>query len=201
MRSNGHLKGGSVSDPVIGAAGDGNGRFHPRIAIISLHTSPRDQPGTGDSGGMNVYVLEVADRLAEQGVAVDVFTRGHGEAAPQVEELAPRSRLIHVPAGPSAPLAKEDLPGVLPEFLEGILTFAADDHPGEHSPYDVVHSHYWLSGWVGSRAKQIWGVPHVASFHTLARVKNRALATGDRPEPPARLAGEQRVIEGADRIL
>jgi D-inositol-3-phosphate glycosyltransferase len=150
---------------------------------------------------MNVYVLEVADRLAEQGLAVDIFTRGHGETALQVEELAPRSRLIHVPAGPSAALAKEDLPGVLPEFLDGVVTFAAEDHPGEHSPYDVVHSHYWLSGWVGSRAKQIWGAPHVASFHTLARVKNGTLATGDRPEPPARLAGEQRVIEGADRIL
>src|SRR5947209_3518261 len=84
-----------------------------RVAVISVHTSPRDQPGTGDSGGMNVYVLEVADRLAEQGVAVDIFTRGPGRrgagaaSGPEVEELAPRSRLIHVPAGPSAPVAKE----------------------------------------------------------------------------------------------
>jgi D-inositol-3-phosphate glycosyltransferase len=175
-----------------------------RVAIISLHTSPGDQPGTGDSGGMNVYVLSVARRLAEQGIAVDVFTRDRGDGAPEVERLGSGNRLIRVQAGPIAPVAKEDLPSLLPDFLGGMLTRAAIDDPADarkHSPYDVVHSHYWLSGWVGSRAKQIWGVPHVASFHTLGKVKNSVLAAGDRAEPPVRLAGEQRVVDRADRIL
>ncbi|CAN5321252.1 D-inositol-3-phosphate glycosyltransferase [soil metagenome] len=175
-----------------------------RVAMISLHTSPRDQPGTGDSGGMNVYILSVAERLAEQGIAVDVFTRCRGEGASQVEDLAPGSRLIRVQAGPCAPVPKEELPRLLPDFLGGILTHAAVDDPRDarnHPPYDVVHSHYWLSGWVGARAKEIWGVPHVTSFHTLGKVKNGALAEGDRPEPPHRVAGEQGIVRAADRIL
>lgn len=175
-----------------------------RVAVISLHTSPRDQPGSGDSGGMNVYVLSVARRLAEQGVEVDVFTRSRGDGSPAIESLSPGARLVQVQAGPDAPLPKEDLPAVLPEFLDGVVSLAAneaDAAPHRHHPYDVVHSHYWLSGWVGSRAKEIWGVPHVTSFHTLGKVKNYSLARGDRPEPPVRLAGEERVVHGADRIL
>ncbi len=175
-----------------------------RVAVLSLHTSPRDQPGIGDSGGMNVYVLSVAKRLAEQGIAVDVYTRCHGSGAPEVEEFAPGSRLIQVQAGPCAPVPKEDLPGLLPEFLTGVLARAEETHdadPHRHSPYDVVHSHYWLSGWVGERAKEIWGAPSVASFHTLGKVKNEHMGIGDRPEPPVRLSGERKVIRGADRIL
>ena len=170
--------------------------------MISVHTSPNDQPGTGDAGGMNVYILSVAKRLSEQGIAVDVFTRNGGTASPDVEALAPGSRLIRVPAGPRRPVNKEDLPGLLPTFLGGVLTHAAaDDAHGEHSPYDIVHSHYWLSGWVGTHAKQIWGAPHVASFHTLGKVKNSSLGEGHRPEPTTRLSGEQRVVSAADRIL
>ena len=173
-----------------------------RVAVISLHTSPLDQPGIGDSGGMNVYVLSVAERLAEQGIAVDIYTRCHGENAPQVEELGEGTKLIHIQAGPCAPVPKDKLPQILPRFLDGVVAHAqGDDGSHWHSPYDVVHSHYWLSGWVGNRAKEIWGVPHVTSFHTLGKVKNSALPPGDDPEPPARLAGERRVISGADRIL
>jgi D-inositol-3-phosphate glycosyltransferase len=173
-----------------------------RVAVISLHTSPLDQPGMGDSGGMNVYVLSVAERLAEQGIAVDIYSRCHGENAPQVEHLGSGTRLIHVQAGPCAPLPKESLPSILPRFLDGVLEHAATDGEAHrHSPYDVVHSHYWLSGWVGARTKEIWGVPHVTSFHTLGRVKNAALPDGCDPEPPARLAGERGVISAADRIL
>ena len=173
-----------------------------RVAVISLHTSPRDQPGTGDSGGMNVYISSVAPRLADRGIEMDVFTRCRGDGAPEIEEIADGARLIRVQAGPCAPVAKGDLPRYLPAFLDGILERASRD-PAErrHSPYDVVHSHYWLSGWVGSRAKEIWGAPHVASFHTLAKVKNDSLGDGEDPEPPVRLAGEQRVIRVADRIL
>src|SRR5436190_20649770 len=202
MRSNRHMKGGSVTDPAMGA--DGNGRSHPRIAIISLHTSPRDQPGTGDSGGMNVYILEVADRLSKQGVVVDIFTRHQG-VGPDVEHLAAGARLLQVPAGPRGPVPKEELPSLLPQFLDGVLSMAAADPAGplggRSAPYDVVHSHYWLSGWVGERAKEIWRAPLVASFHTLGKVKNFTLALDDRPEPASRLHGEEQVIRGADRIL
>ncbi len=173
-----------------------------RVAVISVHTSPSEQPGTGDAGGMNVYILSVARLLAEQGIAVDVFTRSRSADSPDVELLAPGSRLIRVPAGPRRPVKKDDLPHLLPTFLGGVLAHAAGDHHhGGHSPYDVVHSHYWLSGWVGTHAKEIWGAPHVASFHTLGKVKNSAMAAGDGAEPPVRLRGEQRVVRRADRIL
>jgi D-inositol-3-phosphate glycosyltransferase len=165
--------------------------------MLSLHTSPLDQPGTGDSGGMNVYIREVAERLAAQGVRVDVFTRCNGRGGPTVSEVWPGSRLIQVKAGPCAPLAKGDLPAVLPAFLGGVL----DRQRHEGAGYDVVHSHYWLSGWVGDSAKEIWGVPLVASFHTLGKVKNRSLGLGEGPEPDYRLSGERYVIERADRIL
>jgi D-inositol-3-phosphate glycosyltransferase len=178
------------------------GRDPARVAIISLHTSPRDQPGAGDSGGMNVYILSVAKRLAAQGIAVDIFTRHRGGTVPEVEEIGPDSRIIQVQAGPRGPVPKEELPEVLPAFLGGILERAAREHEAHrHSPYDVVHSHYWLSGWVGNRAKEIWGAPLVASFHTLGRVKNASPAATGAPEPPVRLFGEQRVIRGADRIV
>jgi D-inositol-3-phosphate glycosyltransferase len=184
-----------------GSGTNGNGRRGARVAVISLHTSPRDQPGTGDSGGMNVYILEVAERLARQGVAVDIFTRSQGRGR-FVDEVAPGARLIQVSAGPYGPLPKEQLTTVLPEFLDGVLSIADANAPGGgRAPYDVVHSHYWLSGWVGERAKEIWGAPLVASFHTLGKVKNFTLALDDRPEPATRLDGEERVIRGADRIL
>ena len=173
-----------------------------RVAMISLHTSPKDQPGTGDAGGMNVYILSVARRLAEQGIAVDVFTRCAGREVPEVEAISPGSRVIQIQAGPCAPVSKEELPSLVSAFAGGVVEHAARDQgPHSHSPYDVVHSHYWLSGWVGAMAKTIWGVPHVASFHTLAKVKNEALAPGDRPEPSERLRGELRVVRGADRIV
>jgi len=182
-----------------------SGPDRARVAVLSLHTSPRDQPGTGDSGGMNVYILEVAARLAQQGIAVDVFTRAHGQNGSRIEQIAPGARLVQVVAGPEKPLPKERLPEVLPAFLRGVLDHAIADGNGSPAhaqrPYDVVHSHYWLSGWVGERTKEIWGAPLVASFHTLGKVKNYALAVDDRPEPTDRLTGEERVIRGADRIL
>jgi D-inositol-3-phosphate glycosyltransferase len=169
----------------------------PRVAVLSFHTSPQDQPGTGDSGGMNVYVREVAERVAEQGVDVDVFTRCAGRGVPTVEELGPGNRLIQVQAGPCAPVDKQDLSHLVPGFLSGVL----ERQQAEGARYDVVHSHYWLSGWVGDRMKEIWGVPLVASFHTLGKVKNRSLARDEGPEPESRLEGEARVVADADRIL
>jgi D-inositol-3-phosphate glycosyltransferase len=169
----------------------------PRVAVVSLHTSPLDQPGAGDSGGMNVFIRAAAERLAATGADVDVFTRCRGRAGPEVVELGGGSRLVQVKAGPCAPVPKDELPRYLPEFLGGVL----HRQRAEGTRYDVVHAHYWLSGWVGRSTKEIWGVPLVASFHTLGKVKNYSLARGELPEPPARLAGEERVIAEADRLV
>lgn len=164
---------------------------------MSVHTSPVDQPGTGDSGGMNVYIREVAERLAARGAEVDIFTRDRGCDGPIIRETSPGTRVIRVKAGPCAPVPKAELPRYLPAFLGSVLQLARR----EGRRYDVVHSHYWLSGWVGSSARRIWGVPFVTSFHTLGKVKNYSLARGESPEPGIRLAGEERVIRAADRIL
>ncbi len=168
----------------------------PRVAVMSVHTSPMDQPGSGDSGGMNVYIRAVTERLAS-GVEVDLFTRCRGGDTHDVREIAPGIRVVSVKAGPCNPVPKSVLPRFLPEFLGGVLRIAREDGRG----YDIVHSHYWLSGWVGRAAKEAWRAPLVASFHTLGKVKNYSLARGEPPEPPARLAGEERVIADADRIL
>ncbi|HEY7755363.1 MAG TPA: D-inositol-3-phosphate glycosyltransferase [Actinomycetota bacterium] len=175
----------------------GRGGSRPRVAVVSLHTSPLDQPGIGDSGGMNVFIRAAADRVAARGVDVDVFTRCRGDDLPEVQELGGGSRLINVRAGPCAPVPKEELPRYLPEFLGGVLRRRRLEGTG----YDLVHTHYWLSGWVGRSTKEIWGVPLVASFHTLGKVKNYSLALGEAPEPVARLVGEERVIADADLIV
>jgi D-inositol-3-phosphate glycosyltransferase len=169
----------------------------PRVAVLAVHTSPVDQPGTGDSGGMNVYIRSVAERLADRGMAVDLFTRCRGGATHDVREIAPGIRVVSVKAGPCHPIPKAAIQRYLPEFLGGVLRIACEDGNG----YDLVHSHYWLSGWVGRAAKDFLDVPLVASFHTLGKVKNYSLARGESPEPPARLAGEEAVIGEADRIL
>jgi D-inositol-3-phosphate glycosyltransferase len=172
-------------------------RSGSRVAVVSLHTSPLDQPGSGDSGGMNVFIREAAKRISAAGVEVDVFTRSRDDLRPGVEELGGGSRLIRVRAGPPFPVPKDELPRFLPEFLGGLLSRARR----EGADYDLVHTHYWLSGWVGRSAREIWGVPLVASFHTLGKVKNYSLSRGERPEPRVRLSGEQRVIEEADRLI
>jgi D-inositol-3-phosphate glycosyltransferase len=146
---------------------------------------------------MNVFIRAAAERVAANGVDVDVFTRCRGQGLPEVRSLGGRSRLIHVQAGPCAPVPKDELPRYLPEFLGGLLSRQRREDAG----YDLVHSHYWLSGWVGRSAKAIWGVPLVASFHTLGKVKNYSLALGETPEPAARLSGEERVIREADRLV
>jgi D-inositol-3-phosphate glycosyltransferase len=169
-----------------------------RVATLSVHTSPLDQPGTGDAGGMNVYVLEVSRRLAEMGVAVDVFTRATSSALPPVVEAAPGVLVRHVVAGPYEGLDKGDLPAQLCPFTSEVLRVEAQHEPGW---YDLVHSHYWLSGQVGRVARARWGVPLVHSAHTLAKVKNASLAEGDVPEPLVRLLGEDRVVAEADRLL
>ena len=169
-----------------------------RIATLSVHTSPLDQPGGGDAGGMNVYIVEVSRRLAELGVAVEVFTRATSSDLPPVVEMAPGVTVRHVTAGPFEGLGKNDLPAQLCAFTSGVLRAEAQHEPGW---YDVIHSHYWLSGQVGWLARDRWGVPLVHSAHTLAKVKNAQLADGDTPEPLARLIGEDQVVAVADRLV
>ncbi|AZM46821.1 D-inositol-3-phosphate glycosyltransferase [Streptomyces sp. WAC 06738] len=169
-----------------------------RVAMLSVHTSPLHQPGTGDAGGMNVYIVELARRLAEIGVEVEVFTRATSAALPPAVELAPGVLVRHVAAGPYEGLAKEDLPAQLCAFTHGVMRAEAGHRPGY---YDLVHSHYWLSGQVGWLAAERWGVPLVHAMHTMAKVKNAALATGDSAEPPARVIGESQVVRAADRLI
>ncbi len=169
-----------------------------RVATLSVHTSPLDQPGTGDAGGMNVYIVEVAKRLADAGVEVEIFTRATRSGLPAVVEMAPGVHVRHVSAGPFEGLAKEDLPAQMCAFTQGVLRAEATRAPGH---YDLVHSHYWLSGQVGWLAKDRWGVPLVHSAHTLAKVKNRLLAVGDAPEPLARVIGEEQVVAESDRLV
>jgi D-inositol-3-phosphate glycosyltransferase len=169
-----------------------------RIATVSVHTSPLEQPGTGDAGGMSVYIVEVAKRLAAANVEVEIFTRATASELPSTAEMAPGVHVRHVTAGPYEGLAKEDLPAQLCAFTHGVLRAEAARAPGF---YDLIHSHYWLSGHVGWLAKDRWGVPLVHTAHTLAKVKNSQLADGDRPEPKARVIGEEQIIAEADRLV
>jgi D-inositol-3-phosphate glycosyltransferase len=178
-----------------------------RVAVLSVHTSPLDQPGEGDGGGLNVSVAETARRLADRGVEVDVFTRATDPSRPRTVVLheaadGTRARVHHLVAGPMAPVAKEDVANL----LCGVL-LSLERHPevlarqaaGER-PYDLVHAHYWLSGWVGRRIAARWGAPLVQTFHTLGVLKNAHLAPGDAPEPPLRLVAEASVARDADLV-
>ncbi len=166
--------------------------------MISLHTSPLDQPGTGDAGGMNVYVIELSRRLAQQGIEVDIFTRATSSALPTVVEAADGVLVHNIHAGPFEGLTKIELPGQMCVFAREVLRAEAAQPLGH---YDAVHSHYWLSGQVGALARDRWGVPLVHSMHTMAKVKNDALAAGDTPEPIARIIGEEQVVEAADMLI
>ena len=169
-----------------------------RLAMISLHTSPLDQPGIGDAGGMNVYVVELARRLAMRGIEVDIFTRSTNSALLPMVALDDGVSVRHIHAGPFEGLTKNELPAQLCVFAREVLRAEAAQPVGH---YDAVHSHYWLSGQVGALARDRWGVPLVHTMHTMARVKNDALADGDAPEPDARIIGEDQVVEAADMLI
>ncbi|MFF7728581.1 D-inositol-3-phosphate glycosyltransferase [Streptomyces sp. NPDC008001] len=169
-----------------------------RIAMLSVHTSPLHQPGTGDAGGMNVYIVELAKRLAAINIEVEIFTRATTGALPPAVELAPGVLVRHIDAGPYEGLAKEELPAQLCAFTHGVMQAWAGHRPGH---YDLVHSHYWLSGHVGWLAAERWGVPLVHAMHTMAKVKNASLAEGDTPEPDTRVIGETQIVRAADRLI
>lgn len=169
-----------------------------RIATISVHTSPLDQPGTGDAGGLNVYVAEVAKRLAARGMEVEIFTRAVCRDTPPLVELAPGVLVRSVPAGPFEELDKNSLPAQVCPFTLEVLRAEAAAEPGK---YHLIHAHYWLSGKVGAAVKDRWGVPLVQTMHTLGAVKNASLAAGDAAEPEMRIRGEREVIAAADRLI
>lgn len=159
-----------------------------------MHTSPLEQPGTGDSGGMNVYLTEVAHRLVEAGTGVDIFTRRTGWDLPPTVTLEDGLRVHHIDAGPPT-ARKADLASHLCAFYLGLAT-----HPAVEG-LELLHGHYWMSGWVGRQASRRLGMPLVQTFHTLAREKNAALAPGDAPESALRLVVEDRIVAAADAII
>jgi D-inositol-3-phosphate glycosyltransferase len=164
-----------------------------RLAVLSLHTSPLTQPGAGDSGGMNVYVRELVSSLAQAGVASDVYVRRWADGLPDVVEVEPGFRVLHVPAGP-VDLPKEALPEVVDVFAEGVLARLTND---VGAAADVLHANYWLSAMAGHRLKHELDLPLVSTFHTLARVKAE---TGDL-EPQRRVIAEAEVVGCSDAIL
>lgn len=168
-----------------------------RVAMISMHTSPLEQPGSGDAGGMNVYVLNVAKELANVGVSVDVFTRATRPSQGEIVNVADGLRVINIVAGPYEGLSKEDLPTQLAAFSGGILNFIKRE--GAH--YDVIHSHYWLSGQVGWLLSDLLEIPLVHTGHTWAAVKNAHRADTDSPETEARRICEQQLVDHADVLV
>lgn len=181
--------------PLTPVAPDGGpgARTTPRITLLSAHTSPLAQPGTGDGGGLNVYVREVADRLATRGHEVRVLTRRTDPDEPREVVMASGAVVRTVDAGPPSPVPKEDLPSLL-------CGFAMQARPLV-GPHDLLHSHYWLSGWVARRLSRHVGIPFVHTFHTIGVMKNESLAPGDVPEPPLRLEAERRIAADASRVL
>lgn len=169
-----------------------------QVALLSVHTSPLDQPGVGDAGGLNVYVVETSKRLAQQGINVDIFTRRTSGAVRNETEIFDGVKVKQITAGPFEGLTKQSLPSQLCALSAGVLREEASQSEGH---YQLIHSHYWLSGQVGWVASERWNVPLVHSMHTMAKVKNSTLALGDTPEPTEREIGEQQVVDAATQLV
>ena len=169
-----------------------------RIAMLSYHTCPLATLGGKDTGGMNVYVRELTRQLGARGVHVDVFTRSQDEHVPHVlHDLGYGNRVVHVPAGPEVPLGKEELASYLPDFVRGVQEFAQ----AKGCRYDLIHSHYWMSGVAALELKTAWEAPVVHMFHTLGVMKQRVARQPGEAEGDYRLEGEKEVLRRADRIV
>jgi D-inositol-3-phosphate glycosyltransferase len=170
-----------------------------RVAMLSVHTCPLAMLGGKKTGGMNVYVRDLSRELGRLGVQVDVFTRSQDDCVPMVNhDLGPCARVIHIPAGPQAPIPVADVRNYLDEFAAGVAAFAA----AEGIAYDIIHSHYWLSGIVGEKLRAFWGdVPIIQMFHTLGHMKNRVATSAEEMAPSERLEGETHVMHIANRIV
>jgi D-inositol-3-phosphate glycosyltransferase len=168
-----------------------------RVAVLSVHTCPLAALGGKETGGMNVYVRELARELARMRVRADVFTRSQNPSIPRVSAFGDGVRVVHLPAGPEAPMAREKVHEHLDEFVDGVEAFRI----GHGIDYDLIHGHYWLSGVVGLTLRERWGVPLVQMFHTLGRLKNDATRNGADREPALRIAEEARIVGTADRVV
>ena len=169
-----------------------------RIAMLSYHTCPLATLGGKDTGGMNVYVRDLTRQLGRMGVHVDVFTRSQDEHVPHVlHDLGFGNRVVHIPAGPEVPLSRDDLADYVPEFAAGILRFAAE----KNIRYDLIHSHYWMSGIAAGILKDVWNIPIVHMFHTLGAMKNRIARNDNERDGEFRVDGEKQVIANADRLI
>ena len=169
-----------------------------RVAMISVHTCPLATLGGKETGGMNVYVRDLSRELGRRGIAVDCFTRSQNPASPRInKEIGPNARVMHVPAGAEAPYDKNKVVDHLPQFVDGVLEFARR----EGLTYDVIHSHYWLSGLAAYHLRQAWGAPIVQMFHTLGQMKN-AVASGPQEwETNRRIQAEAEVMAFADCLV
>jgi D-inositol-3-phosphate glycosyltransferase len=166
--------------------------------MLSYHTCPLATLGGKDTGGMNVYVAELTRHLGQQGIHVDVFTRSQDEHVPHVvHSLGYGNRVVHIPAGPEHPLPKQELATYIPTFAEGVRRFAAEK--GIH--YDLIHSHYWMSGIAAETLKAEWQVPVLQMFHTLGLMKNRIAQSPAEMEGAYRINGERQVVRMADKIV
>ena len=169
-----------------------------RIAMLSYHTCPLAVLGGKDTGGMNVYVREITRQLGEMGIHVDVFTRSQNEHVPHVlHDLGYGNRIVHIRAGPEYPLPKVELATHLPQFADGIREFAST----KGISYDLIHSHYWMSGIAAIDLKQDWNIPIVHMFHTLGLMKNRVAQSPQEMEGEYRIDGERQVLKAADKII
>jgi D-inositol-3-phosphate glycosyltransferase len=166
-----------------------------RVATLMVHTSPLDQAGVGDAGGMNIYVCEAAQNMAQQGVEVDIFTRRTNTEVADIVEVTPGVRVIQLNVGPVEGVTKEQLPAYIPQMAQ------AFKEELKKSRYDVIHSHYWISGKVAMPVAKELGIPLVHTMHTMARVKNLNLAEGESPEPMIRVQGETQVVAAADALV
>jgi D-inositol-3-phosphate glycosyltransferase len=165
--------------------------------MLSVHTCPLAAPGGKETGGMNVYVRETARELARMGAHLDVFTRSQNPRIPRVVEMGQGARVVHLPAGPEAPMPRGEVHRHLDQFVAGVEAFRWE----EGLDYDLIHAHYWLSGAAGLALREVWGVPMVQVFHTLGRLKNSVAQAPAEVEPALRIAEESRIICAADRIV
>lgn len=168
-----------------------------RVAVLSVHTCPLAALGGKETGGMNVYVREVARELGRMGVRVDVFTRSQNPEVPRVVPMGPNCRVIHLAAGPESWIPREEAHRHLPEFVARLEAFREQDG----ARYDLIHAHYWLSGVAGLTLSSRWGVPLIQMFHTLGRLKNEVARLPEDLEPELRIIEEGRIVAGADRIV
>ena len=169
-----------------------------RVASLMVHTSPLEQAGRGDAGGMNIYVVESANRMAEQGIEVDIFTRADKDGFEEAVEILNGVTVHHLVAGPVSKLSKEELPAHT-AALNSAFMHHQEGKPNNY--YDIIHSHYWISGQLGWMISERTGTPLVHNMHTMAKVKNQSLAQDDNPEPHIRSLGEEQLVERAAALI